>query len=140
MAFVNTNPNLSVASPPGANSTWLAPEIIDPPDSTNVDIQSKPADIFAFGMLSAAVFKGELPFGESSGARAARTISRGKRPEPPRDPVVGLTPEMWIFFERCWDHDPMRRPTIEEVVMTYEGLLRVKKCVQRTSNGQKRPS
>ena len=124
MAFVNTNHNLSIVSPPGANSTWLAPEIIDPLDSTNVDVQSKPADIFAFGMLGVAVFTGELPFGEYNGVMAAQQISRGSRPERPRNAEdIGLTPEIWRFFERCWDHDPLRRPTIEEVVMKYEGLL-----------------
>lgn len=124
MAPINTHRDLSIASPSCANSRWLAPEIIDPPDSTNVDLQSKPADIFALGMLSAAVFTGELPFGECSGITAAQRISQGSRPEYPRNAEdIGLTLEIWRFFEKCWDHDPVQRPTIDEVVMKYEEQL-----------------
>ena len=130
MAVVNSNSKLTVASPAIGNSKLLAPEIIYPPtNSTAVIVQSKPADVFALSMLAIRVFTGNPPFEDCTDIRAASRILDGVRPVRPRNAEdIGLTPELWELLERCWNQDPARRPTIEEVVRTCEGL------VQGTSN------
>ena len=142
LALVNANPELTVASPDVGKSRWLAPEIINPPPDPIIPaVESKSADIFALGMLGVAVFTGKLPFEECSDVGAASRISEGGRPERPRDTGdTELTPEIWQLFERCWDHDPRRRLTIEEVVKRCEDLLGIYGCVRRSSNCQKHHS
>lgn len=34
--------------------------------------------------------------------------------------AVGLTDKMWKLFERCWQQDPEKRPTREEIVRRWE--------------------
>jgi len=137
---VNTNSKLTVASSTIRNSRRLGPEIIDPPiHSTGVAVESKPADVFAFGMLAIEVFTGNPPFEGCSDIGAAGRILDGVRPERPQNANdIGLTPGIWELLGRCWDQDPARRPTIEEVVMTCEGLLGIHNSARRTSNDRNR--
>ena len=134
MAPINTSPRLVVLSPTAGNSRWLAPEIILP-CTTGVAVESRPADIFAFGMLVAEVFTGRIPFEELEELRAARRILEGGRPELPQNAGdLGLTVPMWGFIQRCWDQNPTKRPEIDEVVKTWEGFLQNYEYVQRTLN------
>ncbi|KAF9647767.1 kinase-like protein [Thelephora ganbajun] len=135
LALLNANPDLTQASPTVGNSRWLAPEIIDPP--SDIVFESKPADIFAFGMLAIEVFTGEPPFQGCSSSRAARLILKGDRPELPQNAEgVGLTVQVWELLQKCWHPDPARRPTIDEVVRSCEYLTGNNECVQRTLNDQ----
>jgi len=140
LALVNSNPKFTATTPATGKLRWLAPEIIDPPpDQTSPAAQSKPADIFAFGMLAIGVITGKYPFEGCSDLNAARQISEGIRPERPQDAQdVGLTPKMWGLLEGCWSQDPARRPTIEEVVRACENFLEIDKCTQRISSDLKR--
>ena len=124
MAPINACSSLMNASP---NSRWLAPEIIKPlPCPTGVAVESKPADIFAFGMLVIEVLTGKPPFEGCSEPGAARRILRGDRPELPQNAGdVDLTNPMRDFIQRCWREDPAKRPEIDEVVTTWEGFLQV---------------
>jgi len=100
-------------------------------------MESKPADVFAFAMLASEVFTGKVPFSELGNPGAVTRIFRGERPEfPPNAEDVGLTTEMWGLLRRCWDSNPMVRPTIEEVVMMWEGFLGIDGRAQGTSGGQ----
>jgi len=122
-----------MASPAVGNSRWLAPEIINPPSGV-IPTVSKAADIFAFGMVVAEVLTDKLPFEGSSDSGAAYRISKGERPELPQNAEdMGFTTQMRALLQRCWDQNPMERPTIDEVVTTWKGLGE-KECVQRTPN------
>jgi hypothetical protein len=134
LAPVNANPNLTVALPTVGNSRWLAPEIINqPPDVTEPVVESLAADIFALGMVGIEVFTGRPPFDGRSDAGVACLISKGSRPERPHDAEgVGLTIPVWELLERCWDQDPAKRPTIQEVVRSCEALLGGNQPTQRT--------
>ena len=37
--------------------------------------------------------------------------------------VVGLTGEMWVFLGRCWQENPRKRPTMEEVVRRWQNFV-----------------
>jgi serine/threonine protein kinase len=119
---------------PEAVKGLLAPEHIHT-TSTSV-VESKPADIFAFAILVFELFTGKPPFDGQHPAMAAFSISRGKRPEfPPNAEDIGLTAQMQDFIDKCWRHDPLERPAIDDVVKTLE-LLESNKCVQRSPSEQ----
>ena len=123
-----SNPMFTVAATPGVagSSRWLAPEIIDPPSkaSSKPLTASKSADVFAFAMLAVEVFTGKVPFGDMKNESVVIHIANGKRPAKPQAAgQLGLTAEMWKFIERCWTANPSKRPTIDEVVRTWEGFV-----------------
>ena len=123
-----SNPMFTVAATPGVagSSRWLAPEIIDPPSkaSSKPLTASKSADVFAFAMLAVEVFTGKVPFVDMKNESVVIHIANGKRPAKPQAAgQLGLTAEMWKFIERCWTANPSKRPTIDEVVRTWEGFV-----------------
>ena len=126
---IYSDPTYTVAVAAGAvgTSRWLAPEIIDPP-SKKPAAASKLADVFAFAMLAVEVFTGEVPFGDMKNEAVVIQIAQGKRPTKPQaGEQLGLTTEIWGFIEKCWSADPSKRPTMDEVVRTWEGF--VSRCV-----------
>ena len=114
-----------MSAPAGAASTisrWLAPELIKHPGSKV--FESKPGDIFAFGMLAVEVFTGNVPYDKEGNHKVLGTIRNGIRPSLPQDARdVGLTTEMWNLIQRCWHSEPGNRPTIDQVVDRLETLL-----------------
>ena len=130
-ALINYTIFLTAAEPAPGNTVWLAPEIIKPGTS----IESKPADVFALAMLAFEVFTGKLPFENQGRSRATSRMLNGARPQYPQNAeVVGLTTEIWEFLERCWHQDLIERPTIDEVVRTWERFLGNDESVQEPSN------
>lgn len=130
---IQRNPKLTVAATPGAIEGLLAPELTHVESS--LVTESKAADIFAFAMLALELFTTKPPFGGQLPARTALLISRGNRPEFPQNAEdVGLTPQMQNFLRGCWHHNPIERPTIDEVVRTLE-LLDSNECVNSPPDG-----
>ncbi|KAF9647773.1 kinase-like protein, partial [Thelephora ganbajun] len=124
-APINSSIRFTVTEFTAGNARWLAPEIIRPPPGAScTDIESKSADVFAFAMVAVEVFTGNLPFEEQGNPGAVNRIFRGDRPAFPQNAEdIGLTVQMWEFLRRCWHPDHTKRPTIDEVVRTWEGLL-----------------
>ena len=128
LAPINSDPRFTVAGTSGAvgTSRWLAPEIITPArKGSNMSVmESKAADVFAFGMLAVEVFTGKVPFEEQKNEAVALRISRGGRPEMPGNAqAVGLTSEIWKLLESCWQQNPKKRPTMKEVVRRWQGFV-----------------
>ena len=102
--------------------------------------ESKPADVFAFGMFAVEVFTGKIPFEEQKNETVVLRISQGGRPEMPRNAqAVGLTAEMWNVLESCWQQSPKKRPTMQEVVRKWQRFIEndgdlntFPECVQTT--------
>ena len=87
-------------------------------------MESKPADVFAFAMFAVEVFTGKIPFDKQKNEAVVASILRGSRPEMPKDAhAVGLTDEMWKLLQRCWQQDPDKRPTMEEVVRRWQKFV-----------------
>ena len=87
-------------------------------------MESKAADVFAFGMFAVEVFTGKIPFEEQKNEAVVLRISQGGRPEMPgnaRD--IGLTPEMWNFLESCWRRGPKKRPAMRDVVRRWQKFV-----------------
>ena len=123
-----SNPTFTITATPGVvgTSRWLAPEIFDLPSEAGTESTagSKPADVFAFAMLAVEVFTGEIPFGNMTNKMVSVEIAQGKRPaKPEAGEQLGLTTEIWKFVEKCWSQNPAERPTMDEVVRTWEGFV-----------------
>ena len=87
-------------------------------------VESKAADVFAFGMLAVEVFTGKIPFENLENEAAALRILKGGRPEMPENAeAIGLTVEIWNLLKSCWHQNPKRRPTIEEVVRRWRKFV-----------------
>jgi len=128
LAPINSDPSFTVAATPGAvgTSRWLAPEIINPTrkGTTMPTMESKAADVFAFGMFAVEVFTGKIPFEEQKNEAVVLRISRGGRPEMPGDAqALGLTGEMWMLLESCWQQNSKKRPTMEVVVKRWQKFV-----------------
>ena len=129
LAPIYSDPSFAVAAAPGSvgTSRWLAPEIITPARKrgTTPVIESKAADVFAFGMLAVEVFTGKIPFEGQGNEAAVLRILKGGRPEiPGYAEEIGLTVEMRNLIGGCWRQNPKKRPTMEQVVRKWQ------KCVE----------
>lgn len=129
LAPVNNHPGLTYAAVSEAlvTSRWQAPEIVNRSQNGNGEpvVDSKAADVFAFGMFTVEVFTGKVPFEElKKNEEVVLRISRGSRPEKPQNAqAVGLTTEMWKFTESCWHQNPKKRPNVEEVVKRWQKFV-----------------
>lgn len=51
-------------------------------------------------------------------------VSRGKRPQKPRDfDAPGTSKAVWKVAEKCWHNDASKRPEVREVLGTSIRLL-----------------
>ena len=108
------------------SSRILPPEFTEPSGKRKgtLMLESKAADVFAFGMLVVEVFTGEAPFGEQKNEAVVLRILRGDRPKMPGNAqAVGLTHEMWALLENCWHQNPKKRPTMEEVMERWQNFV-----------------
>ena len=125
LAPINSDLSFTVAATPGAvgTSRWLAPEIITPTrkGAAMPVMESKPADIFAFGMLAIEVFTGKIPFEEQKNEAVVLRISQGGRPAMPvNSREVGLTDDIWGILESCWQQTAKKRPGVGEVARRWQ--------------------
>ena len=87
-------------------------------------MESKAADVFAFGMFAVEVFTGKIPFEEQKNEAVVLRISQGGRPEMPGNAqAMGLTVEIWNLLESCWRQDPKKRPSMGEVVRRWQKFV-----------------
>ena len=128
LASINFGPRFTEAATPGVigTSRWLAPEILSASreDSSTFGMESKPADVYAFAMLAVEAFTGMVPLEGRKNESVMHFVLEGGRPEMPANAqVAGLTSEIWDFLESCWEHNPEKRPTVEEVVRRWEKFV-----------------
>eukprot|EP00029_Vermamoeba_vermiformis_P006458 TRINITY_DN2538_c0_g2_i1.p1 TRINITY_DN2538_c0_g2~~TRINITY_DN2538_c0_g2_i1.p1 ORF type:complete len:1060 (+),score=232.58 TRINITY_DN2538_c0_g2_i1:295-3474(+) len=106
----------------GQNPVWLAPEIMLRKD------YNEAVDIYSFGVILWEMMSREDYFGEMnfmSDIEAA--VVSGKRPAIPKlqenDPN-NVSVEYVELLQACWDNDPTKRPTFQEVARKLEALKR----------------
>jgi len=87
---------------------YLAPEIL------REGKYSKEGDIFAYGMIMWEISSGQQPYIDVAHDRdLALQICAGSRP-----PIIPGTPECYTeLMEKCWDVDPKKRPTAEQLLL-----------------------
>jgi serine/threonine protein kinase len=85
---------------------YMAPEVLCGKPYT------KAADIYSFGMIMWEMTSGVSAFHDiSHDFHLSLNICRGIRPEI----VEGTMPEYIELMKRCWDNDPEKRPTANEL-------------------------
>ena len=137
LAPIISGPGFTTNATPDAvrNCRWLAPELINPCEmggSTCV-VESKPADVYAFGMVVCEVIACRMPFEEQKDEAVILHVLKGGRPELPANAQeIGLTVQMWDLLHACWDSDPKKRPTMDEVMRIWKKFTEgdVTTCVQ----------
>jgi hypothetical protein len=94
---------------------WMAPEQIF---TKNYGF---PVDVYAFGTVLFELLTEQIPFHGLPQSEIYKILEKGKRPVIP--PEWASTDLYWLIY-RCWDHDPARRPTFEELCDEFEtGVL-----------------
>ncbi|XP_023930110.1 tyrosine-protein kinase receptor Tie-1-like [Lingula anatina] len=95
---------------------WMAPE------SLSDSLYTTKSDVWAYGILLwEIVTLGATPYPTMVSARdLLKEIDQGYRMEKPKH----CTPELYRLMTWCWERDPGRRPTFEELVVHLEKLLR----------------
>ncbi|KAJ7243528.1 kinase-like domain-containing protein [Mycena rebaudengoi] len=103
--------SLSLSQPTGGTPLWMAPEKLAGYGD------SAAADVYSFGMLTLELFTRKNPFYAAS-SLAQADIVNGKRPGRPTPNVTlnRLTDAWWKICTLCWDSDPSKRPTVQQIL------------------------
>jgi serine/threonine protein kinase len=91
---------------------YMAPELLRGQPHT------RESDIYALGVIMWELASGEPPFNDRNhNASLMLNICDGKRP-----PIFEEMPEFWVhLMKQCWDGNPAKRPTAQEVMSTVAG-------------------
>lgn len=89
---------------------WRAPEFDNPAQT------SKEGDIYSFGFLLLNIFSKPDDYNRIlSSKELFDKIRSGLRPKIPQY----IPPEIKDLIEKCWDHDPLIRPTCSEIISMF---------------------
>jgi serine/threonine protein kinase len=95
---------------------WSAPEML-----TSMPKLSSACDIWSFGMLMYEVLTGYIPFEGVATHKLVHSITKGKLPKV----RAGIKPELAQLMQRCWDHEPDKRPSSVELLSAIGDLMLV---------------
>ena len=118
----------------GGTVGFMAPELL----SAGAKV-SKEADMYALGMVVYEVIAGAQPYRLCKPWEIMMLTIQGSRPPKPEAPVpVGFDQGTWEFAERCWDENPMQRPSARAALEHFEHVARTSTvvdpgCAIRTS-------
>ncbi|CAE6460363.1 unnamed protein product [Rhizoctonia solani] len=108
----------------GGTLRWMAPELLIGEASESQE-KNKHTDVYALGMTLLEVVTSSLPYSECR--RDHNVLIKLNRKELPKRSMVHF-PEneqwnrMWCLLTQCWDHDPMSRPTADDVIVSLSDL------------------
>lgn len=99
-----------------AIARWQAPEILK-----EECLESKEADVFAFGMVAVEVLTGNDPFPGMKDTAAAMSIMDcgGKQALPENCPD-----QLGSLLNECWMESPDERAKMEQIVQTLKVLVK----------------
>lgn len=105
---------------------WMAPEVIEhkPYDHK--------ADVFSFGIALWELLTGEIPYSSMTPLQAAvGVVQKRQRPTIPKN----VHPVLAELLERCWRHDPTKRPNFSEIL---EILKQIAEQVENNGENQRK--
>ncbi|EIN03829.1 kinase-like protein [Punctularia strigosozonata HHB-11173 SS5] len=104
------------------SARWLAPElVVDKPGE--IPQYRFPVDIFSFGMTALEILSGVVPYDYYSDTRVVVAKFHGELPRRPEGEEVmrrGLGDGFWQFLLDCWEEEPTKRPTIDQVIVRLD--------------------
>lgn len=113
---------------------FVAPELLNCPNSRQSG-RTKESDIYALGMLLVTVATGHGPWPETSDYSVIYKVVRGETPPRPADGM--LLSELWEICLRCWDTDPVRRPTAQDLKQHLSDILQEREQKRYSLVGQR---
>ena len=121
---------------PGGTPMFMAPELLCPTKFNGTSSRpTQPADIYALGMVIYEVLTGFQPFHEERWREYEIThhVVTGVRPAEPADPEqIGFVDGIWELVQECWNGEPTRRPTIDQVLTNLARVAAYSKVVGPT--------
>jgi hypothetical protein len=89
----------------------MAPEVI------NSEPYDEKSDVYSFGILLWEILTGDVPFRGLKDVQVAMAVVENQsRPMIPQD----CPPRLGKFIKFCWDQDPKRRPSFDNIVKAME--------------------
>jgi len=104
---------------------WRAPEILKQIKSRKVRTYTRESDVYSYGMTCYEVLTGGIPLEHLARNDYAAVCVREERPALSRGwlgALIGSDPDDWLkaLIENCWDAEPSKRPTFNEIVEEFE--------------------
>ncbi|EXX75676.1 Rad53p [Rhizophagus irregularis DAOM 197198w] len=86
------------------------------------------SNVYSVGVLFWELSSGKKPFSDKEyNSILAEEIAQGLR-----EVIVDGTPKNYcILYEKCWDGDPDKRPTIQDVVTTLKSMIKQQLMIQK---------
>jgi len=112
---------------------WRAPEVFKRKSRSSKqykEFYTNKSDVYSFGIIVWELFHlGSMPWEGELDEDVTRKVLGGERPK-----IADDVPELWrSLIEHCWQHDPDKRPTFDEIVPFLESeLLQVRRRARTT--------
>ncbi|XP_072024514.1 mitogen-activated protein kinase kinase kinase 7-like [Amphiura filiformis] len=109
---------------------YMAPEI-HVGNERGRAVYSKPADIWAYGMLLLEICTRKQPFQHLEWHRVIFEVGSGAKPSIPE----GCPKDLSDIMQQCWKSNPKQRSTIESIVAELHGYWSLKSEICREHEG-----
>ena len=84
-------------------------------------IPDEKSDIYAVGLLLWELTSGKRPFKDLTDLEIVLAIQNGRREQP-----VNGTPQVYVnLYQECWDQDPGKRPTLDDIIATLSAISEI---------------
>jgi len=109
----------SSAASKGGTTRWQAPELLE---GAGLVHNTPASDMYALACVYYEIFTGAIPFFDCPReSTVIAKVKEGGRPTCPSKVDTpwtewGLTDDMWSLMQECWQHDPVARPKIGQIV------------------------
>ncbi|KDQ57983.1 hypothetical protein JAAARDRAFT_34789 [Jaapia argillacea MUCL 33604] len=101
----------------GGSCRWVAPEVMNPPESDDIDeepgVQFTPqSDAYSWAMAGLEIYTGKPPFYQYKlDTVVIRKVVKGQQPQRPE---IDVPEHVWKLWVRCWALDPSHRPSMTQ--------------------------
>ncbi|GBC04284.1 hypothetical protein RclHR1_00560011 [Rhizophagus clarus] len=118
--FLNSFDTIPYTDPRGINIKELLLDTLEEEIQIEKFDMNEKSDIYSLGVIFWELSSGKKPFSdEEYDSLLAVKIVEGLR-----ERTVVYTPEIYSnLYTRCWDGNPDKRPTIQEIIMILESLI-----------------
>jgi alpha-tubulin suppressor-like RCC1 family protein len=96
---------------------WMAPEVIKKHNYT------EKADVYSFGIILWELWVQEPPYKNIERIKVAQKVATDKTYRPRLSEDLQIPEEILALIISCWDYDPDKRPSFNDIVTYLEGEL-----------------